>query len=234
MARISARTCSSPARRRTGSPCVAPRDRSKGGKPRPTEPTIAPSSRLIGSSSRPGAHRGRSRPSGGSMSIGRANRIRSCALASRTAGPATRGLSAPGRRRRGAASISRRRSTLKRCRRPVPGRPVRRGGNATNAARASKAPCRKGCGPSASAARGIGACRKHTSSTWPSPPRSLSLGWSRGWRNNHGPQHGPRALRHWRLCMTSPRSPPPSEPCPYSSPGLLRSRQAAHFYFLLQ
>jgi ABC transporter substrate binding protein len=36
------------------------------------------------------------------------------------------------------------------------------------------------------------------------------------------------------LGMTCPRRPPPSEPRPYSSPRLLRSRQAAYFYFLLQ
>jgi hypothetical protein len=41
-------------------------------------------------------------------------------------------------------------------------------------------------------------------------------------------------LRHWRLCMTCPRRPPPSELRTYSSPQLLCSVQAAHFYFILQ
>jgi hypothetical protein len=69
---------------------------------------------------------------------------------------------------------------------------------------------------------------------WPPPLRLISIGLSPGWRSGHGPRPGPRALRPWRLCMTCPRRPPPSEPRTHSSPQLLRSVQAAHFYFILQ
>src|SRR5215475_7957198 len=69
---------------------------------------------------------------------------------------------------------------------------------------------------------------------WPPPPRSISIGLSPCWKSVHGPRHGPRALRHWRLCMTCPRRPPPSELRPDSSPQLLCSVQAAHCYFILQ
>ena len=69
---------------------------SKAGKPRPTGPTISTSSRWIGSSSRRAVPRARSRPCGGSMSIGRASRIPWSASASRTAGPVPPGRSAPG------------------------------------------------------------------------------------------------------------------------------------------
>jgi hypothetical protein len=135
MAPISARPCLSPARRSTGSPCAAPRGRSKGGKRIPMGPMISPSSRSTGSSGRPAVRRARSRPAGGSIAIARASRIPSSASASRIAAPVRPGRGARGRRRRGAACISRRRSVLKPSKRPGPGMRVRRGGNATNVGR---------------------------------------------------------------------------------------------------
>src|SRR5262245_32177893 len=100
MVPLSARPCSSPAGTSTGSPCAAPRGPSKGGKPRPTGLTISPSSRWTGSSSKPGARKARSRPSGGSMSIVRASRIPLSASASRIAAPVLLGRCARGPRRR--------------------------------------------------------------------------------------------------------------------------------------
>ena len=132
MAPASVRTCSLPAGMSTGSPCAALRGRSKGGRPIPRGPPISPSARWIGNSSRLGARRERSRPSGGSMSIARASPIPLCASAFRTAVPVTPGRCASGPRRLGAACICRRRSALKRSRRRGPGMPVRRGGNAIN------------------------------------------------------------------------------------------------------
>ena len=57
----------------------------------------------------------------------------------------------------GRVFISRRRSPLKRCKRREPGMPVKRGGNATNVVRESKAPWRKACGPLACDGPVIGA-----------------------------------------------------------------------------
>ena len=125
---------------------AAPRGRSKAGKPRPTGPTISPSSRSIGSSGRPAVRRARSRPSGGSTLIARASRIPSSGSASRIAAPVRPGRCARGPRRRGAASISRRRSALKRCKRREPGMPVRRGSNATNVARDRRDPVARRAG----------------------------------------------------------------------------------------
>jgi hypothetical protein len=234
MVRISVRTSSSPARRSTGSPCAAPRGRSKGGKPLLTGPTLSPSARLIGSSGRPGARRARSRPSGGSMLIARASRRPSSASASRIVAPVKPGRCARGRRRRGAACIFRRRSALRRSRWPGLGRQVRTGSSSINAGRGSKGGCRKACGPSAYDGAAIGVERKHLCSTWPPPLRSTSIGLSPGWRNGHGPRRGPRALQPWRLCMTCPRRTPPSKPRIYSSPRFLRSVQTAYFYFILR
>jgi hypothetical protein len=73
MARISQRPYLSPAGTTTASCSAAPRGRSKAGKSRPTRDTISPSSRSIGSSGRRAVPKARSRPCGGSMSIGRAN-----------------------------------------------------------------------------------------------------------------------------------------------------------------
>jgi hypothetical protein len=234
MAPLSARPCSPPAGTTTASRDAAPRGRSKGGQPILTGPTIFPSARWTGSRGRRAVPKARSRPCGGSMSIGKASRLPVSASASRTAVPGTPGLSAPGPRTPGVVSISRRRSTVKRCKRREPGMSVRRGGNATKVVRESKGPCRKACGPSASAAPASGVERQHVYSTWPSPPRSIAIGLLPGWRSGHGPRRGPRAWRHWRLCMPCPRRPPPSAPRPYSSARLMRSRQAASCYFLLQ
>src|SRR4030095_5966919 len=59
------------------------------------------------------------------------------------------------------------------------------------------------------------------------------MGLSPGWKSGHEPRRGRRALPHWRLCMTCPRSPLPSEPLTYSSLELC-SIQTVFCYFILQ
>jgi len=208
MAPLAARTGSSSVRRSTGSPYAVLRGRSKAGKPRPTGPLSSPSSRSLGGSGRPAVRRARSRLSGGSRSIARASRIPSSASASRTAAPVRPGRCAHGPSRQGAACICRRRNALTRSRRPGPGMPVRRGGNTTNAGRESKGRSRKGCGPLACGAPVVGAWRKPPYSTWPPLPRSIAIALSRGSTSARGPRRAPRAVRHWRLCTTSPQRPP--------------------------
>jgi hypothetical protein len=74
---------------------------------------------------------------------------------------------------------------------------------------------------------------KRTDSTSPSPLRSISTALWRGWRSAHEPQRGRRALQHWRLCLTCPRSPLPSAPLTPSSLELFSNR-TVFCYCILQ
>ena len=104
----------------------------KAGKPIPTGAyTIRPVHGRLGAAEAAVPQGKRLDRVAGVRAIGRAIPIPSVASASRTAGPVTPARSAPGPRTPGAVSISRRRSTSKRCQRLAPGMPVRRGSNAT-------------------------------------------------------------------------------------------------------
>ena len=118
-------------------------------------------------------------------------------------------------------------------RRPGPGIPVTRVSSTRSAARGSKGHCPKGCGPLACGAHATVAWRKHIYSTWPPPPRAISIGLSLGWRSAHEPRRGLHALPPWHLCMPCPRSPLPSEQLTHSSLELF-SIQTVFCYFILQ
>jgi hypothetical protein len=196
---LSLPSCSSTAARNTGSSGAARRVRVPAGRRRSRAPI--PSTRLpwTGIDRWSPVPRARALPGGPPTWIASASgRASWWRFVRRTVLTVSHGRAAPGPSIRAVASIARRRSRMKPSGQPGAGRPVRKGGNATSAAPALKAPAHKECGPWACGARGLGDWQSPTCSTAQPPPLSISTALSPGSMSAHEPPPGPPASPRWR------------------------------------
>src|SRR5262249_41933472 len=108
-----------------------------------------------------------------------------------------------------------------------------RGRSAISGAPASKGPSRRGCAPLAYDEHGIGAPRRPTCNTWPSPRRSMWTGLWPGSTSAPEPRRGSPALPPWPLrpWAIQARQPPKVLASPLHSNPCCTASLAHIFYY---